>query len=140
VLEETDFPVAKLLPLASSRSVGLTVEFKNQEIPIQELTENIFEDEEIDIALFSAGGSVSARFAPHAAKAGAVVVDNTSHFRMDENTPLVVPEVNPQDISLWQATSGAGKSAMQELDNLRVGAATNAVKIALEWIKMQEQP
>lgn len=152
VLQELEFPVAKLLPLASSRSVGLNVEFQNQEIPIQELTENIFEDEEIDIALFSAGGSVSAKFAPYAAKAGAVVVDNTSYFRMDKNTPLVVPEVNPEDIALWQqtgiianpncstiqmvqalkplhdryeikrvdvstyqATSGAGKSAMKEL-------------------------
>lgn len=154
VLQEIDFPVAKLLPLASSRSVGLTVLFNNKEYAIKELTETIFEDEEIDIALFSAGGSVSAKFAPCAVRAGAIVVDNTSHFRMDKNTPLVVPEVNPEDIALWQqtgiianpncstiqmvqvlkpldnlfglkrvdvatyqATSGAGKLAMQELVN-----------------------
>jgi len=154
VLEEVDFPYAKVVPLASARSAGKSVEFDNQQITIQELTHDIFEDEEIEIALFSAGGSVSAKFAPSAAKAGAVVIDNTSHFRMDKNVPLVVPEVNPQDISKWkqtgiianpncstiqmvqtlkpldeeytlkrvdvstyQATSGAGKSAMEELVN-----------------------
>ncbi len=152
VLEELDFPINKLTPLASSRSAGKTVDFKNREIVIKELTNTIFKEEEIEIALFSAGGSVSAEFAQSAVKAGAVVIDNTSHFRMDKNVPLVVPEVNPEDISKWkdtgvianpncstiqmvqtlkpldetynlkrvdvstyQATSGAGKSAMKEL-------------------------
>jgi len=154
VLEEIDFPLAKLVPLASARSLGQSVEFNGKDLAIKELTETIFEEENIQIALFSAGGSVSAKFAPFAVKAGAVVVDNTSHFRMDKNVPLVVPEVNPEDIALWektgvianpncstiqmvqalkplddayglkrvdvatyQATSGAGKSAMEELVN-----------------------
>jgi len=103
VLEEIDFPLNKLVPLASSRSAGNKVEFHGKEIVIKELTETVFDEEEIDIALFSAGGSISAKYAPFAAKAGAVVIDNTSHFRMDADVPLVVPEVNPQDISGWQA-------------------------------------
>jgi len=152
ILQEIDFPLSKLVPLASARSVGKSVEFNGKKIPIQELTNDIFKEEEIEIALFSAGGSVSAEFAPDAVKAGAVVIDNTSHFRMQEDVPLVVPEVNPQDISKWkktgvianpncstiqmvqtlkplddayglvrvdvstyQATSGAGKTAMEEL-------------------------
>ena len=152
ILSEIDFPINKLVPLASARSVGKKVNFNGKEINIIELTNDIFEKEEIEIALFSAGGSVSAEFAPDAVKAGAVVIDNTSHFRMNEDVPLVVPEVNPQDISKWkqtgvianpncstiqmvqtlkplddaydllrvdvstyQATSGAGKTAMEEL-------------------------
>jgi len=152
VFEEIDFPMAKMIPLASARSAGNTVDFNGEELVIQELTETVFEEEGIEIALFSAGGSVSAKYAPHAAAAGAVVIDNTSHFRMDADVPLVVPEVNPEDIALWkkkgiianpncstiqmlqalkplddafdllrvdvatyQATSGAGKSAMEEL-------------------------
>ena len=154
VLEEIDFPLNKLVPLASARSVGLQVEYNGEELDILELTHDVFKQEEVEIALFSAGGSVSAEFAPSAVAAGAVVIDNTSHFRMDENVPLVVPEVNPQDIAQWrksgiianpncstiqmvqalkpldeaydlvrvdvdtyQATSGAGKSAMEELVN-----------------------
>lgn len=154
VLEEVNFPINKLIPLASARSAGKTVEYKGQEIVILELTEDIFENEEVEIALFSAGGSVSAKFAPFAAQAGAVVIDNTSHFRMFDDIPLVVPEVNPSDIleyktkgiianpncstiqmvqalkpldvaydiqrvdvSTYQATSGAGKNAMEELVN-----------------------
>ncbi len=152
VLSEIDFPLNKLVPLASARSVGKTVEYNGEELPIIELTEDVFAEHEIEIALFSAGGSVSAAFAPAAVKAGAVVIDNTSHYRMDEDVPLVVPEVNPEDIAKWkqtgiianpncstiqmvqalkpldeaydlvrvdvatyQATSGAGKSAMEEL-------------------------
>lgn len=152
LLWEIDFPLQTLLPLASARSLGKTVAFGNEELPIVELTHDVFEKYNIDIALFSAGGSVSAEFAPSAVKAGAVVIDNTSHFRMDPKTPLVVPEVNPDDIAKWQesgiianpncstiqmvqvlkpldekydlirvdastyqATSGAGKSAMEEL-------------------------
>jgi len=152
VLEEIDFPLAKLVPLASARSLGKQVEFNGQSLDIIELTEDVFEKEKVEIALFSAGGSVSAKYAPFAVKAGAVVIDNTSHYRMDENVPLVVPEVNPQDIAkyketgiianpncstiqmvqtlkpldeaydlvrvdvaTYQATSGAGKTAMKEL-------------------------
>ncbi len=154
ILAEVDFPINKLVPLASARSLGKTVEFKGKELNIIELTSDVFAREEIEIALFSAGGSVSAQFAPDAVKAGAVVIDNTSHYRMDANVPLVVPEVNPEDIAKWretgiianpncstiqmvqtlkpldeaydllrvdvstyQATSGAGKSAMEELVN-----------------------
>ena len=152
LFEGIDFPLAKLVPMASNRSAGGVVEFRNDELVIQELTETIFDEEQIEIAIFSAGGSVSAKFAPAAAAAGAVVIDNTSHFRMDADVPLVVPEVNPEDIAQWkikgiianpncstiqmvqtlkpldeafdlvrvdvstyQATSGAGKAAMEEL-------------------------
>lgn len=154
VLEEVAFPVNRLIPLASIRSVGKQVEYNGEKLDILELTNEVFEEKSIEIALFSAGGSVSAKFAPAAVAAGAVVVDNTSHFRMDDNVPLVVPEVNPEDIAKWkesgiianpncstiqmvqalkpldeaydlirvdvntyQATSGAGKSAMEELVN-----------------------
>ncbi len=154
VLEERDFPIANLVPLASARSAGTKVTFKDDEVTVLELTETVFTEQNIEIALFSAGGSVSAKFAPFAAAAGAVVIDNTSHFRMDSDVPLVVPEVNPEDIGEWttkgiianpncstiqmvialkpldalfdiqridvatyQATSGAGASAMEELVN-----------------------
>jgi len=100
VLEEIDFPLNKLVPLASARSVGKQVEFNGEQFDIIELTHDVFEQQEVEIALFSAGGSVSAEFAPAAVKAGAVVIDNTSHFRMDKDVPLVVPEVNPEDIAL----------------------------------------
>jgi aspartate-semialdehyde dehydrogenase len=102
LFEEYNFPINKLVPLASVRSVGKTIDYKNREIPVIELTHDIFEKEEIDIAFFSAGGSISAEFASSAVEAGAVVIDNTSHFRMDEDIPLVVPEVNPEDIKEWR--------------------------------------
>jgi aspartate-semialdehyde dehydrogenase len=154
ILNEIDFPINKLVPLASKRSAGTKIDYNGKKIVIQELTEEIFVKESIQIALFSAGGDVSEKFAPSAVKAGAVVIDNTSHFRMVDNIPLVVPEVNPQDIALckdtgiianpncstiqmvqvlkpldsaygltrvdvstYQATSGAGKVAMEELVN-----------------------
>ncbi|RLA69995.1 MAG: aspartate-semialdehyde dehydrogenase [Epsilonproteobacteria bacterium] len=101
VLEDLEFPVADLLPLASARSAGGHIEFKGKNILVEELTENIFEGRDIDIAFFSAGGSVSAKYAKYAVEAGAVVIDNTSHFRMDPKVPLVVPEVNPEDIVHW---------------------------------------
>ncbi|WP_428027039.1 aspartate-semialdehyde dehydrogenase [Arcobacter sp.] len=104
VLEAYDFPVNKIVPLASARSVGSTIEYKNKEVKVLELTETCFEENDVEIAFFSAGGSISEKFAKYAVEAGAVVIDNTSHFRMDENVPLVVPEVNPQDISLWKET------------------------------------
>jgi len=104
VLEEVDFPVANLLPLASAKSAGGEIEFKGKSYKVVELTDTTFEENEIDIAFFSAGGSVSAHFAPLAAASGAVVIDNTSHFRMEKNVPLVVPECNPKDIANWQET------------------------------------
>jgi aspartate-semialdehyde dehydrogenase len=102
LFKEYDFPIAKLVPMASARSVGKNIEYRNREVPVHELTHEIFEAEEIDIAFFSAGGSISAEFAASAVEAGAVVIDNTSHFRMDPNIPLVVPEVNPEDIKNWR--------------------------------------
>ena len=104
VLGERNLPINKLVPLASARSVGREVEFQGEMLKVKELTHEVFEEENIEIAFFSAGGSVSAEFAPSAAKAGAVVIDNTSHFRMQQDVPLVVPEVNPQDIALWEKT------------------------------------
>ncbi|MBP5761248.1 MAG: aspartate-semialdehyde dehydrogenase [Verrucomicrobia bacterium] len=95
-LENRNFPVEKLTPLASARSAGKKLKFRGEDVTVQELTENSFSG--IDIALFSAGGSVSKQFAPIAAKAGCVVVDNSSAFRMDPNVPLVVPEINAEDI------------------------------------------
>ncbi len=152
IFEEIDFPFNNIVPLASERSAGNTIEFNGDELVIKELTESVFKEEEIEIALFSAGGSISAKYAPFAAEAGAVVIDNTSHFRMNEDVPLVVPEVNPHEIAEWkttgiianpncstiqmvqvlkpldeafdlqrvdvstyQATSGGGKKAMEEL-------------------------
>ena len=95
VLEERKFPVEKLVPLASSRSAGGTVSFHGQDIPIQALQKNSFEG--VDLALFSAGTDVSREYAPIAAKAGTVVIDNSAAWRMDKEVPLVVPEVNPLD-------------------------------------------
>ena len=97
VLEERSFPVSELKLLASVRSVGKTLPFKGTDLPVHELREDSFTG--IDIALFSAGGSVSKKFAPFAAQAGCVVIDNSSAFRMDPNVPLIVPEVNPDDVS-----------------------------------------
>jgi aspartate-semialdehyde dehydrogenase len=102
VMEAYDFPVNKIVPLASARSLGSTIEYKNKEINVLELTETCFEENEVEIAFFSAGGSISEKFAKYAVEAGAVVIDNTSHFRMDPTIPLVVPEVNPEDIALWK--------------------------------------
>src|SRR5205823_4051377 len=95
-LGKRNFPVSKLALLASARSVGRKLKFRNQEIAVDELTKDSFKG--IDIALFSAGGGISKEFAPLAAKAGCVVVDNSSAFRMDDSVPLVIPEINPGDI------------------------------------------
>ena len=150
ILEEREFPIASLKLLASSRSLGTPLEFGGEELTVDELTEDSFEG--VDIALFSAGGSPSKQFAPAAAAAGCVVIDNSSAWRMDPEVPLVVPEVNPQAIadhrnkgiianpncstiqmvvvlkpiydavgiervvvSTYQAVSGTGKRAMEEL-------------------------
>jgi aspartate-semialdehyde dehydrogenase len=149
ILEERDFPFDSLKMLASSRSAGKKIEFKGKEYIVEELTKKSFS--RIDIALFSAGASRSKEFAPAAVEAGAVVVDNSSAFRMDPDVPLVIPEINPQAItdnkgiianpncstiigivpvwplhkanpvkrmivSTYQAASGAGHSAMVELE------------------------
>ena len=100
VLEERDFPVGKLYPLASERSAGKIVQFKGQNIRVQNLAD--FDFSQVQIGLFSAGGSISAEFAPKAAAAGCVVIDNTSHFRYDPEIPLVVPEVNPEKIAEYK--------------------------------------
>jgi aspartate-semialdehyde dehydrogenase len=148
LLEERDFPMTSLKLLASSRSKGKKLKFKGEDLVVEETTENSFEG--IDLVLASAGGEYSKRFNPFAVKAGAVVVDNTSAFRMDPEVPLVIPEVNPEAIkthkgiianpncstiimnvpvwplhqvnplkrvvvSTYQAASGAGAAAMQEL-------------------------
>ena len=149
-LEEADFPVGTLKLLASARSVGRSLQFKGDLIAVEELKEDSFNG--IDIALFSAGGGTSEKFAPCAAEAGCVVVDNSSAWRMDPDVPLVVPEVNPHAIagyrkkgiianpncstiqmvvalnpihrkyhikriviSTYQAVSGTGKKAIDEL-------------------------
>ncbi len=104
VMEELKFPIGELLPLASANSVGTNITFNGKEYPVVELTDTVFEENEVDIAFFSAGGSISEKFAKFAVEGGAVVIDNTSHFRMDANVPLVVPEVNPEDINLWRET------------------------------------
>jgi len=149
ILEERDFPFDSLKMLASSRSAGKKIEFKGKQYIVEELTKNSFN--RIDIALFSAGGDRSKEFGPAAAEAGAVVVDNSSAFRMDPKVPLVIPEINAQEIannkgiianpncstiiaivpvwplhkanpvkrmivSTYQAASGAGHSAMVELE------------------------
>ena len=149
LLDERDFPLNELRLLASARSAGKTVPFKGDTLTIQELTADSFAG--VDIVLSSAGGSVSKQYVPHALEAGAVVVDNTSAFRMDPDVPLVVPEVNADDlrahngiianpncstiimvvvvwplyehcrvrrlvVSTYQAISGAGARAMEELE------------------------
>ncbi len=150
LLEERDFPLASLKLLASARSVGKTIRFKGSDLPVEELTADSFRG--TDIAFFSAGGSQSKKFAHAAAESGAVVIDNSSAFRMDPEVPLVIPEVNPEDalghrgiianpncstiilvmaltplhrlspvrrvvVSTYQAASGAGASAMKELED-----------------------
>ncbi|MEJ0027364.1 MAG: aspartate-semialdehyde dehydrogenase [Rhizomicrobium sp.] len=147
-LQARNFPVGRLKALASARSAGRTLDVRGETIVVEELTETSFEG--VDIALFSAGGGISRKYAPVAVKAGAVVVDNSSAFRMDPDVPLVIPEINARRIAehkgiianpncsaitalvpLWpihrknrikrmilstyQAASGAGAAAMQEL-------------------------
>ncbi|HBU13090.1 MAG TPA: aspartate-semialdehyde dehydrogenase [Clostridiales bacterium] len=102
VLEERKLPVNNYYLFASARSAGKKVSFLGKDYTIEELTETCFAGKDIDIALFSAGGGTSKKFAPIAAQAGALVIDNSSAWRMDKNVPLVVPEVNPQDIK-WHS-------------------------------------
>jgi len=99
-LEERDFPVSEIRLLASERSRGRSLKFKGQEVPVQVLGKGSFEG--VDIALFSAGGGTSKQWAPQAWAEGAVVVDNSSAWRMDPQVPLVVPECNPEDIAQYK--------------------------------------
>lgn len=98
ILEERNFPVKELYLFASKRSAGKTLKFKGEDVLVEELCEANIENKKIDFALFSAGGSVSLEFAPIFAKHGVVVIDNSSAWRMDKEVPLVVPEVNPEDV------------------------------------------
>jgi aspartate-semialdehyde dehydrogenase len=104
VLEEREFPVGELVPLASERSEGHKLEFMGEEVTVRRLKPDSFAG--VEIALFSPGATVSREFAPHAARAGAVVIDNSSAFRMDADCPLVVPEVNPRDVELALRSGG----------------------------------
>lgn len=98
VLSEENFPIDKLYLFSSKKSAGSEVEYCGKKYTVEELNENSFEGKDIKIALFSAGGSVSEKYAPIAAKEGVTVIDNSSHFRMNPDVPLVVPEINPEDI------------------------------------------
>ena len=101
ILAERKFPVGKVYALASERSVGKKVEFGNRMLTIENLAD--FDFTQVQIGLFSAGGSISAEFAPKAAAAGCIVIDNTSEFRYVDDIPLVVPEVNPHAIANYKA-------------------------------------
>src|SRR4051794_4892619 len=96
VMERRNFPVASLRLLASSRSAGKKLAFRGEDLPVATLDENSFAG--IDLTFFSAGGATSKKFAPTAQRAGAIVIDNSSAFRMDADVPLVIPEINPQDV------------------------------------------
>ena len=98
-LEERNFPVGNLKLLATRKSAGRKLRFKGEEFPVEELTETSFRG--LDIAIFSAGGAASQKYAPFAAKDGSVVVDNSAAWRMDPNVPLVVPEVNPHAVGQY---------------------------------------
>ncbi|MGA1376316.1 MAG: aspartate-semialdehyde dehydrogenase [Steroidobacteraceae bacterium] len=100
ILEERKFPVGELYPLASNRSLGKSVEFNGKTYPVIDV--DTFDFSKADIGLFSAGGDVSRIYAPKAAAAGCVVIDNTSEFRYDDDIPLVVPEVNPQALEQFK--------------------------------------
>ena len=99
ILEQRNFPVKELFALASARSAGKTLRFRGKSVTDTDLAE--FDFSQAQIGLFSAGGSISEEYAPKAAAAGCVVVDNTSHFRRDADIPLVVPEVNPHAIAQY---------------------------------------
>ncbi len=97
ILAEREFPIGQLKLLASARSAGKTLKYQNESIKVEELTHDSFKG--VDLVLASAGGKISKEYVPSAVKAGAVVVDNTSYFRMTEGVPLVIPEINPEDIA-----------------------------------------
>ena len=99
-LHDRDFPATEVRAFASARSEGVKVPYGERELTVHELKEDVFDG--VDMAIFSAGGATSQKFAPHAAHAGCVVVDNSAAWRMDERCPLVVPEVNPQALDAHQ--------------------------------------
>jgi len=103
ILEERDFPVGELALLASANSAGKRLQFRGKSVPVQDLA--TFDFSTTHIGLFSAGGDISAQYAPIAAAAGCVVIDNTSYFRRDDKIPLVVPEVNPEKIADYKGTN-----------------------------------
>lgn len=117
VLAEYKFPIKKIKLLASARSAGKIINFDGQDVVVEELTADSFDD--VDIALFSAGGSVSKEFCPIAASKGAVVIDNSSAWRMDPNIPLVVPEVNPFDIKGSGINANPNCSTIQSIIPLK---------------------
>jgi aspartate-semialdehyde dehydrogenase len=120
ILEERNFPVGTLYPLASSRSAGKTIMFNGNAVRVTDLAD--FDFSQAQIGLFSAGGSISEKYAPKAAAAGCVVIDNTSHFRRDPDIPLVVPEVNPEalaDYSLRNIVANPNCSTIQMLVALK---------------------
>lgn len=156
ILEQRQFPVGKLYPLASSRSAGKRIGFNNQQVVVEDLEQ--FDFSKVQVGLFSAGASISEVYAPKAAEAGCVVIDNTSQFRRDEDIPLVIPEVNPHriadytsrgiianpncstiqmlvalkplhdavgitriNVATYQAVSGTGKEAIEELAKQTAG-------------------
>ena len=96
VLERRNFPVASLRPISSARSAGKSVRFRDESVPVQQLDEDSFE--KIDITFFSAGGEISRKYVPIACQADAIVIDNSSAFRMEAHVPLVIPEINPEDV------------------------------------------
>lgn len=100
ILEEKDLPIYEYVLFSSKKSAGKIINFKNKDYIVKELTEDSFVDEHFDFAIFSAGASTSLKYSPIAASNGCIVIDNSSAFRMDTSVPLVVPEVNPEDISL----------------------------------------
>ena len=118
VLAEYEFPIEELRLLASARSAGKEIEYCGKKVVVQELTKDSFKG--IDIALFSAGGSVSKEYCPIAAEAGCVVIDNSSAFRQDPTLPLVVPEVNPQDIRNYGIISNPNCSTIQSIVPIKV--------------------
>jgi aspartate-semialdehyde dehydrogenase len=101
ILEERKFPVNKLYPLASERSAGKKISFNGEMVTVQNLAD--FDFSKVQIGLFSAGGSISAEYAPKAGQAGCIVIDNTAHFRYDDDVPLVIPEVNPDAVAGFTA-------------------------------------
>lgn len=119
VLEERDFPLGNLYLLSSKRSAGSKLDFKGREYIVEELTEESF-DREIDIGLFAAGGAVSQKFAPIAAAKGVRVIDNSSVFRMVEGMPLVVPEINPEDIKGEKIIANPNCSTIQSVIPLKL--------------------
>ncbi|MCE2687116.1 MAG: aspartate-semialdehyde dehydrogenase [Rickettsiales bacterium] len=170
ILAEREFPASEVIALASANSIGKKVSFGNQDLEVQVLDN--FDFTETSIALFSPGGKVSAIYAPKAASQGCIVIDNTSHFRMEEDIPLIIPEVNPEAISqykkrriianpncstiqmlvalkplhdyagikrivvsTYQATSGAGKEAMDELFNSTKRIYENSIESPKKFSK-----